>query len=656
MAKQKKNLKSINETWSPMIQKTTGVTNPEKLAWMSEMAHVHAVNEAENWGGGAIQGNPGAMGGVFAPYQTLYNTVGIGNPVPAGRPALTGADYADNANIGSGDKWPSLLPIALKVAAKTIGLELVNVTPLQGPTGALAYMDYVYSGSKQPWGATPAHDPMSANPHYFQQGDAGYKDGAWEPGTNPAAFQLYGLPHTIKLSLIGEPADVIKARMALKEGIDEAGEKEYAPIQAGDNVIIDGGKLNLQFVGWSRIDGDPIFKVLNGTAPLGETFGSKAALEEGLKGAIDATHDVEVKGKVENKAVYADAAFGAPKLVSMLEDHIQGFAGSGRHDSDPWFGTYQDGTRLYEPMSRATGELQYARQVSLQLFSKNVNVGTISAGAAVTQEMVQDLQKQWGIDAMKMVENAAINELSQTINRHITSRLFALGWKNHCKLVEVEGPMANLNLTYATADMMANGLAAKMTKAYAIPQGEFNEKTQMYDDQTNIALPFRPLYMVQNAAFENKDTLMKRLYENFLKASNWILQRGRYGAGTFAVTNLTVATQLQTNSQYSFSPFQNNISQQGGALYNLGSIAGLQIYVDPLMAANDCRVLVGRKGGKDEAGVHYCPYIMAESCKIISEGTMAPKVVIKSRYALVDVGFFPETQYITFVVDFAGLV
>ena len=73
------------------------------------------------------------------------------------------------------------------------------------------------------------------------------------------------------------------------------------------------------------------------------------------------------------------------------------------------------------------------------------------------------------------------------------------------------------------------------------------------------------------------------------------------------------------------------------------------------MAGNDTRVCVGRKGKMDEPGVVFCPYLLAESVKIISEGTMAPKVVIKSRYALVETGFFPECNYLTFHVDFAGM-
>jgi hypothetical protein len=46
---------------------------------------------------------------------------------------------------------------------------------------------------------------------------------------------------------------------------------------------------------------------------------------------------------------------------------------------------------------------------------------------------------------------------------------------------------------------------------------------------------------------------------------------------------------------------------------------------------------------------------LADSVRIIAENTMAPKLQIKSRYALVDAGYFPETQYVTFAVDMANL-
>ena len=629
-AKAKDPAKMITESWAPMIERVTGVKDPEKLAWMSQLAHNTAKLNEDAFQLGSNNAFA-AQGGTYTPYNNLYNTIGVGNPVPAGKPALTGADYADNTTLGSGDKYPALLPLALKVAAKTIGFELVNTTPIQGPTGVLPYMDYVYSGSKQPYGATPAYDSQSANPRYFNQKGAD-KD---------FAYSHFGLPASFKASIVkngSKSASEIKAELKdATKTLILAGTKLTATVSSGAALVV-------EFIGWSRIDGNPMFKVVSGDRSLGDYFDGGETGELTLTG-----NAVKLAGKSEENPVSIKIA--APQLISMLEDQIQGFAGAGERDRDAWYGTYQDGTVLYEPMSRGTGEMTMPRQLSLQLFTKHIQVGTIQVGCAVTQEQVTDLQKQWGIDVVKMVENAGINELSSTINRHITSRLFALGWKNHCKLVEVEGNNANLNLSFDPK----SATTTKMTPALAIPQGDTADNGTGYTSYTNVALPYKPLYINDNAKFENRDTLLKRIATNIMLASNWIQQRGRYGAATFVVTNITVASALQSNAHYTFSPIDNTINQTVGNLYPIGTLAGLTIYVDPLMGGNDTRVLVGRKGGKDEPGVHFCPYVMAESVKIIAEGTAAPKLYIKSRYALVDAGFFPETQYITFCVDMAGI-
>ena len=71
------------------------------------------------------------------------------------------------------------------------------------------------------------------------------------------------------------------------------------------------------------------------------------------------------------------------------------------------------------------------------------------------------------------------------------------------------------------------------------------------------------------------------------------------------------------------------------------------------MGYNDTRVCVGRKGADEEPGLKFMPYLMAESIQTIAEGTMAPKIAVKSRYALVEAGFHPETQYLTFLASTA---
>ena len=618
----------INEAWAPMITRTTGVKDPEKLAWMSQLAHntAKSLNEsAPVMGANSFS----EFGGAYAPYNNLYNTLGVGNVVAPQYAAMSGSAQADDAKLGSGDKFPALLPLAMKVAAKTIGFELVNTTPLAGPSGVLPYMDYVYSGSKQPYGATPAFDADSANPAYAHS--ARVPEGG--ANQNPA-FALYGLPHAFKATLL--PANEKEPMVKYKHDLEVAGLKAGVAFSIGGGES-GAGALEVEFVGWSRIDGCPMFKVVNGFKSLGEYF---------MEGDVKA-----VSGKLT-------LTLRGPKLVSMLEDSLLGFAGAGEVDNDAWAGTYQDGTVLFEPMSRATGEMTPARQISLQLFTKNIAVGTIQVACAVTQEQVTDLQKQWGIDVLKIVENAGVNELSQTINRHITSRLFALGWKNHAKMVEVEGLEACLNMTFQPWDKNHNGKvdAGEIpTRSFAIPAGEYDKDEQRYTSQELVELPLMPMGVIEGANFENRDTLIKRIFTNILAASNWIQQRGRYGAATFVVTNIRVATLLQSDAHYSFSPIENTVKQTAGQLYPIGTVCGLTVYVDPLMKANDTRVLVGRKGAKDEPGVHFCPYVMAEVVRIIAEGTMAPKLMIKSRYALVDAGFYPETQYITFFVDCRGL-
>ena len=98
----------------------------------------------------------------------------------------------------------------------------------------------------------------------------------------------------------------------------------------------------------------------------------------------------------------------------------------------------------------------------------------------------------------------------------------------------------------------------------------------------------------------------------------------------------------------------NTFAQAAGAIYPLGSVAGINIYTDPTMNWNDYSIAVGRKGDGNGPGIVFMPYLMAESVQAIAEGTMAPKVAVKSRFALVDAGFHPETQYVEFNVKVTG--
>jgi hypothetical protein len=152
---------------------------------------------------------------------------------------------------------------------------------------------------------------------------------------------------------------------------------------------------------------------------------------------------------------------------------------------------------------------------------------------------------------------------------------------------------------------------------------------------------------VSNSASENLHTRQRKIMSKILAIANLIAIRGRRGPATFVVTNGAVCSALQDVAGFVPAPMANTINQMSGSLYPIGTLAGLAIYNDPNMPWQDTRFCVGRKGDGNSPGLVFMPYLMAESVQTIAEGTMAPKVAVKSRYALVEAGFHPETMYLT---------
>jgi hypothetical protein len=154
-----------------------------------------------------------------------------------------------------------------------------------------------------------------------------------------------------------------------------------------------------------------------------------------------------------------------------------------------------------------------------------------------------------------------------------------------------------------------------------------------------------------NSASENMHTRQRKIMSKVLAIANLIAIRGRRGPATFVVTNGQVCSALQDVAGFVPAPMANTINQMSGSLYPIGTLAGMAVYNDPNMNWADTRFCVGRKGDGNSPGLVFMPYLMAESVQTIAEGTMAPKVAVKSRYALVEAGFHPETPYFTFLVN-----
>ena len=570
----------VQKTWGPIIEESTGITEKSKLAWMSKYCHYHNLNESVY---NTVHLNPNMnVQGMNAP--TFPAAPGPINDFPG-------------QTVGSGDRPFSLLPLAMQVAAQTVGLDLVPVVPMQGPMGVLTYLDFVYGGGRVQ--------------------DAG-------------GLATDSAPLLIKMGL----DNVTGSALAVNDVL-------YA---SSADLTTGVAPYELSFVGLSRIDGKYIFRVRgNSNAADALAAGSYAQGELGYEPIYTAIAD--------NKYIYDAAAaangdrkaqvVGSAELVKALEDHISGFSGNAFEANNPIGSAAAPGTGAGEtpingldPYQRGVGESTPDNIMGLSLFNKSVAAETYQVAAAVTREQVQDL-KQFGIDAVAQVEAVLVNELTQSINRYILDRIFRNGAQNANNVATVNGTQLSVHFADAA------GAAA------TINVGPGNT------DNTDIT--FSVGRTVVGTGGETLGTIQRRIMSRVLAASNLIATRGRRGPATFAVTSGKVGTALQDCAGFVAYPLSNTVNQAGGSLYPIGAIAGVTVYVDPLRAFDDLTVAVGRKGDGNSPGLVFMPYLMAESVETIAEGTMAPKIAVKSRFTLVDAGFHPETMYYTFGISLTNV-
>ena len=540
------NEKQIFETWAPILQRTTDVSDKDRLTWMSLVANNQRLFE-DRYNNAHVDPN--------------INVNGMGDVRFPGDPSYTFA--FQNQATGSGDRPYSLLPLAMQVAAQTIGLDLVPVVPMPGPLGMLTYLDFTYAGGR----------------------------------INSKEAPL-----------------LIKVGVTVTTG-------GAALFQPGVTFYVNEGSSSTNifaftYIGTSRIDNLPIFKVI-----ATETNGGLRSIgDAGNATVADAISSCGLYSSAAGSTLVGSFVSGTVDLVKALEDHIPGFVSRSLR-----LGNGVDNAE--EPYLREEGEATPENMMGLTLRTKSVEAQTYQVAAAVTREQVDDL-RQYGIDAMAQLESILSNEMTQTINRLILNKMFKMGATSHTRWFESSGENFNINYN-STPSTIYLGAGV-----------DGNPVPGMVTRETSTKL--------NN---ENIETMQRRLLSMILGASNAIYNHQRRGSANFVVTNHQVATVLQTISGYVASPMANTISQSAGSIYNVGSVAGMNIYVDPNMKWNDTRLVVGRRGDSNSTGIVFMPYLMAQSTAIVAESTMAPKVAVKSRFALVDAGHYPEDNYITMKVQ-----
>lgn len=429
-------------------------------------------------------------------------------------------------------------------------------------------------------------------------------------------------------SLDGKGANAQNKPIYVKVKCDSTTNTAAKAQTVGDDVLFVGKKGTLvgEFIGNSRIDNGIIVKVKGiAAATVVEKADSYTFLD-----SVSIADVFEGEVTVKNvTGATADAQAVTVDLVNGAADHVQGFS------------NFFDGKD--DPMSRAENETGVGNTIGARMFTKLVQMGSYEVTGAVTRQQLQDMPL-YGVDVIGKVLEAMQNEISQAINNRILDRLFKLGVDNAKLQHEYQG--VDLNLFFGTA-------GAGSTKNLK----DFGAAKYMKDsdDKTDYQTGWVVKNAIQNTSAENVYTHQRRIYSRALAAANLIANVSRFGRGQFLVTNAQVLSALQDCAGFVVAPMTNTLTQDGSnSLYFAGSIAGLQVYVDPYMLWDDTRILVGRKSDGNTPGVIFMPYILADTVQTVVEGTMAPKLLVNSRFAIVNAGFHTEFSYFTFAVESDG--
>lgn len=539
----------------------------------------------------SIQSPGNVDGGI---YSTPLNTLGIGNPM---MPLGTGFNTGNGTGIGN--TGADFHAHNYKVGSGDIPMSTLNMSlEVAAMTIGLELVPVIPANG--PWAMLQYMDFPYAGGKLGRVNETSL-DGKGDGDKNKPIY--------IKVSAVLDELVSFYKKHAIEMGtaIKFVNDDSQAVLEAS-------------YIGKSRIDNGIIVKVIS----CKNNDSTNASIAEVFSGAVKIS---AVDSSFTGHALTSPHA----DLVAAAADHVQQFSnffgdGAG-HDS-------------MDPMTRAQNETGVGNTIGIRFFTKMVQMGSYEVTGSVTRQQLQDMPL-YGIDVVGKVLEAMQNELSQAINNRILDRLFKLGVTNAA--VQKAYQNVDLNL-YITG---AGGADSKNLK-------DFSAASKFIGiDGKNAATNWGPIKnATKNTAAENVYTHQRRIMSRCLAASNVIANVSRFGRAKWIVTNTQILSALQDCAGFVIAPMTNTLTQDGSqSLYFAGSVAGLDIYVDPYMTWDDTRVLVGRKSDGKTPGVVFMPYILCDTVQTIVEGTMAPKLLCNSRFAICDAGFHPEQQYLCFMVD-----
>ena len=257
-------------------------------------------------------------------------------------------------------------------------------------------------------------------------------------------------------------------------------------------------------------------------------------------------------------------------------------------------------------------------------------VNTGETGCSVNNNDMVTISNLVGIDVNYFIINGIKNEIVSSLEYHIASRLFTLGWSHNMNIDGIGG--------YATNDDIIETPAYH----YIYSKKQSDEDSDFYNTKS--------LSVVKKNDFKE---ILLQIIERYVKNS----YNNNYPE--YLLTNITIGTELQfpkeieLNERYSIvSEISTDSLSTNGLIYNYQNLVLIdkidktkhiiKCYIDPLMSDCDTRLLLGRIS-KDYEGCKLVLYKSVDDLKMIitytkdENGTKIEKskrITNKSHYSI----------------------
>lgn len=520
-------------------------------------------------------------------YSNIANTAGMGavmNPGFSGTPGLPGT-------AGSGDLAQTLLPGALKIWAQTPGLDLVNTINVNSNVIRLLYFDFKYDDVK----SLDLNDERSTT---VKVAPALAADLTALKAFLRAEMAFYNV--TEERGKISKQLYFNLSLPAVASTTTAPGAALFAGVATGyDATVKPTGSLQgwVEFVGFGRVDDLPMFRVYiqPNTASSGQ-WGFNQALNTlpavgTMPFLFNGASIVETSSSLTPVAISTTTT--SCSLASLAEEFITGFTTArqkGAMGRDKWDSTSAD-------------------KIGPDSFTKDVEIGVAHVKASLRLSEMDDYKKMYGINIVERTKAQCINLMSQQISIEIVNKIKELAERNRAN-----------------------------TQAVAYTLGNWGPITDPRVGDLSVPAIAAAL------GGEHNSSIARKLSQKAMEARYYIANDGRVGDAQFILTSARGAAALKNNAGYTINPA--DIKMVGpGNLQPAGTLDGLKIYVDPYMNPSDLTLYMGRIPKNEEPGLHFLAYILAQTVDIVSEATFGQTMYMYSRYAVEELGFFPEKQY-----------